>query len=148
MWLAHRPDITMHWLAICWFRLWGCPVYHWSPTVSLLVVRFIYICQLPIGDRLYLEVSLNPRFRLRVPCEPSQCIVKGRVGFLIGHVNIGIIFFVLEIPTDAYTTLSRNLIGCSRLGQEYCKLIGWYLKIMRRQLWTLTCPIEFIRQIL
>ena len=31
---------------------------------------------------------------------------------------------VLEIPYDAYTTLSRNVIGCSTLSQEYCKLIG------------------------
>ena len=50
-------------------------------------------------------------------------------------------FIVLEIPSDAYTTLSRNLNGCSTLSQEYCKLIGWYWKIMRRHLWTLTCPI-------
>ena len=48
---------------------------------------------------------------------------------------------VLEIPNDAYTTLSRNLIGCSTLSQEYCKLIGSYRKIMRRQLLTLTCSI-------
>ena len=51
--------------------------------------------------------------------------------------------YVLEIPNDAYTTLSRNLIGCSTLSQEYCKLIGWYWEKMRRQLWTLTCPIRF-----
>ena len=31
---------------------------------------------------------------------------------------------VLEIPNDAYKTLSRNLIGCSTLSQEYYKLIG------------------------
>ena len=34
---------------------------------------------------------------------------------------------VLEIPNDAYTTLSRNLIGCSTLRQEYLQadwLIG------------------------
>ena len=42
----------------------------------------------------------------------------------------------------AYTTLSQNLIGCSTLSQEYCNLIGWYWKIMRRQLWILTCPIR------
>ena len=47
---------------------------------------------------------------------------------------------VLEIPNAAYTTLSRNLIGCSIPSKEYCKLIGWYWKIVRRQLWTLTCP--------
>ena len=32
--------------------------------------------------------------------------------------------YVLEIPNDGYTTLSQNLIGCSTLTQEYCKLIG------------------------
>ena len=46
---------------------------------------------------------------------------------------------VLEIPNDAYTTLSPKLIGCSTFGQEYCRLIGWYWRIMRRQLRTLTC---------
>ena len=35
---------------------------------------------------------------------------------------------VLGIPNDAYTTLSPNLIGCSALSQEYCKLIGSYWK--------------------
>ena len=30
--------------------------------------------------------------------------------------------YELETPNDAYTTLS--LIGCSKLRQEYCKLIG------------------------
>ena len=32
----------------------------------------------------------------------------------------------LEIPKDAFTTLSQNLIGRSTLSQEYCKLIGLY----------------------
>ena len=31
--------------------------------------------------------------------------------------------YVLEIPNDAYTTLSQNLIGCSTLGQDNCELI-------------------------
>ena len=31
---------------------------------------------------------------------------------------------VLEIPNDAYTTLSRDLIGCSTLSLENCRLIG------------------------
>ena len=30
--------------------------------------------------------------------------------------------YVLEIPNDAYTTLSQNLISCSTHSQEYCKL--------------------------
>ena len=38
--------------------------------------------------------------------------------------------YILEIPNDAYTTLSQNLIGCSTLSQEYCQLIGLYWKIM------------------
>ena len=41
---------------------------------------------------------------------------------------------VLEILNDTYISLSRNLNGCSTLSQEYCKLIGSYWKIMRRQL--------------
>ena len=28
---------------------------------------------------------------------------------------------VMEIPNDAYITLSRNLIGYSTLSQEYCE---------------------------
>ena len=55
--------------------------------------------------------------------------------------TLGLSSYVLEIPNDAYTTLSQNLMGCSTLSQEYCKLIGRYWKIMRKQLGTLTCPI-------
>ena len=31
--------------------------------------------------------------------------------------------YLLGIPNDANTTLSQNMIGCSTLRQEYCKLI-------------------------
>ena len=31
--------------------------------------------------------------------------------------------YLLGIPNDAYTTLGQNMIGCSTLSQEYCKLI-------------------------
>ena len=47
--------------------------------------------------------------------------------------------YVLENPNNAYTTPSQNPIGCSTLRQEYCKVIDWSWKMMRRQLWTLTC---------
>ena len=47
---------------------------------------------------------------------------------------------ILEFPKVAYTALCQHLIGCSTLSQEFCKLIGWYWKIMRWQLWTLTYP--------
>ena len=43
-----------------------------------------------------------------------------------GLLTLELSSIVLEIPNDAYATLSQNLIGCSTLSQEYCKLIGWY----------------------
>ena len=50
--------------------------------------------------------------------------------------------YVLESPNDADTTLDQNLIGCSTLSQEYtASLMGNLSKWLRRQLWTLTCPI-------
>ena len=64
---------------------------------------------------------------------------------IIGHVNIGIAFicsFLLEIPNDA--SLSQFWLAVQHSRQEYCKLIGWYWKIMRRQLWTLACPIVYL----
>ena len=48
---------------------------------------------------------------------------------------------LLEIANDAFILPTRILIGCSLLSQEYCKLIGWLLKSVRRQLCTLTCLI-------
>ena len=41
---------------------------------------------------------------------------------------------VLEIPNDAYTSLSQNLIGCSILNQDCCKLFGRHGKLMNSQL--------------
>ena len=46
--------------------------------------------------------------------------------------------YVSEIPNDAHTTLSQNLIGHLAHSQECCKLIGLYWKILRRRLRTLT----------
>ena len=46
---------------------------------------------------------------------------------------------IREFPNDAYTTPCQNLLGCSTLSREYCKLIGLFSKIKSRQLWTLTC---------
>ena len=34
--------------------------------------------------------------------------------------------YIQETPNNAYTTLGRNLIGCSTLSREYSKLIGLY----------------------
>ena len=51
-----------------------------------------------------------------------------------------IFLFIGKFKWCLYKTQSI-LIGCSTLSQEYCVLAGWDGKIMRRQLWTLTCPI-------
>ena len=43
---------------------------------------------------------------------------------VLGMLTLEVSFYELVIPNDAYMTLSQNLIGCSTLSQEYCKLIG------------------------
>ena len=67
--------------------------------------------------------------------------LKQSIFFQLGKSTMELSSIVLEIPNYAYKTLSRNLIGCSTLSQENCRLIGWYWKIVRTKLWTLTCPI-------
>ena len=64
-----------------------------------------------------------------------------QVRYLIRHVSNGIIFLCIGNSQWCLKTLSQNLLCCSTLGLEYWKLIGWYWKIMRRQSWSLTCPI-------
>ena len=51
--------------------------------------------------------------------------------------------YVLEIPNDAYTTLSQNLIGCLTLILEYCKLIGWYGKLENNENATLHANVPY-----
>ena len=46
----------------------------------------------------------------------SQIHVKA---YQQGMLTLDLSVLVLDIPNDAYTTLSRNLIGCSKLRQEY-----------------------------
>ena len=48
--------------------------------------------------------------------------------------------YELQIPNEAYTSLSQNLIGCSTPSQDYCKLIGYFSKTTRWVLITFTCP--------
>ena len=46
--------------------------------------------------------------------------------------------YLLEIPNDAYTTLSQFWLAV----QHSVKSTGsWWFILLRRQLWTLTCPI-------
>ena len=42
----------------------------------------------------------------------------------LGMLTLELSSIVLEIPNDAYVTLSQNLIGCSTLSQECGNLIG------------------------
>ena len=49
---------------------------------------------------------------------------------------------LLEIPISDYVWFHQILIGYSLLSQDLCELIGWYWNVMRRQVYTLTCPIE------
>ena len=58
-----------------------------------------------------------------------------------GHVYIGIIFLCIGNSQWRLYKTQSILIGCSTLSQEYCKPIGFFWKLMRRQLWTLTCRI-------
>ena len=60
----------------------------------------------------------------------------------MGHGNIGIVFLFIGKSQWCLYHSQSILIGCSTPRQEYCKLIGSYWKSMRRQLWTLTCPID------
>ena len=58
-------------------------------------------------------------------------------------LTLEIFSFVLEIPNDGYTALCQFLlINCSTLSQQDCKLIGWCWDTMRRQLLSLSCPIN------
>ena len=34
-------------------------------------------------------------------------------------------YYILQVPNDAYMTLTQNLIGPSALSQDYCELVGW-----------------------
>ena len=58
-----------------------------------------------------------------------------------GMLKLTLSSFLLEIANDALWNTQCIRIGCSTLSQEFCRLIGLYWRLMRRQLWTLTCPI-------
>ena len=93
-----------------------------------------YLCR--EGSSLNDSDSLTPK-RKMLSC--PICLDHERCVSLlvrsIGHgVVIGIISYLLEIPSDAYIIPGQNLIGCSSLSHKYCKLVGLYWKLMRRQL--------------
>ena len=56
---------------------------------------------------------------------------------LIGQSILELSSHLLEISNNAHMLLRHILIGCLTFSEEYCKLIGLYWKMMRRQLDTL-----------
>ena len=76
----------------------------------MLNTYYIYLCHFVVGQDTVTEHGPV----LTMLFEPCQQ----------GMFTLELSFIVLEIPSDAYTTLSRNLNGCSTLSQEYCKLIS------------------------
>ena len=91
--------------------------------------------------QIFMSDYLNKEYEKRKNLKTQSRLTKQdlfRRGMLIGHVNIEIIFSC--IGNSQWCLF--NLIGCSKLSQEYCRLIGWYWKIIRKQLCTLTCPIR------
>ena len=79
----------------------------WGVTFACLLLVDIVICQM-IQDKV---------------CSPY-----------VANLPLQSIVYVFEFPNDAHTTLCQNLIGCSTLSQQNCKLIGRHWKILRREL--------------
>ena len=60
---------------------------------------------------------------------------------MIGHVIIGIILLYNgNFQWCLYNTMSKSY-WLFTLSRQYCKRIGWYWKLRRRQLWPLICHI-------
>ena len=104
-----------------------------------------------VGQYLSTQSQLNH-------CELEYCPVSGiqtfrttrllssscnSIGFawdgqLIRQPILELSSHLLEIPNDVHMLLRHILIGCLTLSEENCKLIGWYWKIISRQLYTIT----------
>ena len=52
----------------------------------------------------------------------------------IGHIKMGIVFLLIGNSERCLYNTQSILIGCLTLSQEYCKLIGVYWRLMRKQL--------------
>ena len=78
-------------------------------------------------------------------CDRNQrnySIFKMQFQLRIGHVDIGIMFLCFRNSEWClYNTQSKSDVWPTQ-SQGHCKLIGWYWKIKRRQLRTLTCPFH------
>ena len=74
-------------------------------------------------------------------CAIPKCLSKQ-----IGHANLELSAYVIEISNDADTKISQNLIGCSINTQSRVLYADWlYWRTVSTQLNTLTCFISIIR---
>ena len=113
---------------------------------------FSHRSQVSQGSENYVFESLTKHCRMLIKTELSHCtssffyifststIQLKQLASVHLQLAIGIILICNGNSNDAYTTLSQNLIGCSTLSQEYCKLIGWYKKTMWRQTLYINMP--------
>ena len=77
----------------------------------------------------------SPAFRIF--CNSCQSLYPERLFYRIGNVNIGIIFYCIKNSQWCVYNAQSKFDWLLTLSQEYSKLIGWYWKIVSRQLWTL-----------
>ena len=108
-------------------------------TTTHIVIRFYLLyCNVPDKDFEQKVVTHNDRvyftmLRTRAWCWTFRFLIfvfsSSRIIQCIsenhqqqeGMLTLELSSIVLEIPNDAYTTLSRNLIGCPTLSEEYCR---------------------------
>ena len=69
-------------------------------------------------------------------------LLTQRRGRAVGYVIELFILFMGNSQWWHYMLLSQILIGWHLLSQEFCRLIGWYWIIIKRQLLKLTYPID------
>ena len=121
----------------------GTSPFDWLCKPAQILWSFFLIGFIAWLNMVYQYAHKTPQYTLNYFLQPRK-LLNFADADTIGHVNIGIIFlFIWNSQWCLYNTQSV-LIGCSTLSQEYYKLIGLYWRLMRRQLWTLTCPIELL----
>ena len=120
------------------FELPPCFYKHWSSLRWLPDAFFVLLFSFLFLKTLFEMIEVV--FKMALMAEKNIKAGKQKQGR--GHFNIGIIILCIGNSLWYLYNTQSNLIGCSTLSQEFLKLIGWCWKIMRRQLWTLTCPIR------
>ena len=140
IWLIFTDDWAIRMRCWCWLWCWWSVCDRWW--------QRIWSAYKNIGKYIVSKKKSSRTYMCKIGII-LQCYLK--YDGIIGHFDIGIIFSYIGISQrPLYMLLSneiphrtQSLIGCSTLSQEYCKLIGWYSKIMRHKLYTLTYPTGY-----